>query len=105
MTTIRNDPIDFDAASAAWMANKIRKGPMLYYTCDVTQKNGNPCPHAALQVPGVEAHRCRRHSKKQPSLPGGRTCGGFADSLEPSLLPPTKVERDLRQTIGPLELV
>jgi hypothetical protein len=55
--------IDFDAASAAWMANKIRKGPMLYYTCEVTQKNGKMCPHAAIQEPGSPAHRCKRHLK------------------------------------------
>jgi len=36
--------IDFDAASKAWMANKIRKGPALAYRCMQIQKNGAPCP-------------------------------------------------------------
>jgi len=53
--------IDFDTASAAWMANKIRKGPMLYYACTEIQQNGKPCPHAAVQEPGIEIHRCKRH--------------------------------------------
>jgi len=94
-------PIDFDAASAAWMANKIRKGAMLYYTCTEIQKNGKPCPFAAIQEPGLEIHHCKRHSKKLPSLPGGSACGESVDSPALSLHPPTKVAHDLLQTAGP----
>lgn len=92
--------IDFDSASAAWMANKIRKGAMLYYACTELQKNGKPCPFAAIQEPGAQ-HQCKRHSKKKPTLPGGRPCGGSADSPVLSLHPPTKVAHDLLQTAGP----
>ena len=35
--------IDFDEASAAWMANKVRRGAMVYYLCTATQKSGKPC--------------------------------------------------------------
>lgn len=51
--------IDFDAASAAWMANKIRKGPMLYYKCQATLKSGGPCKVAAAGT----LHFCKRHAK------------------------------------------
>jgi len=53
------EPIDFDAASAAWMANKIRKGAMLYYKCQATLKSGDPCKLAASGT----LHFCKRHSK------------------------------------------
>ena len=57
--------IDFDAASAAWMANKIRRGPTLVYRCMQIQKNGNPCPLPAINecIPG-KPHLCKRHGKK-----------------------------------------
>ena len=51
--------IDFDAASAAWMANKIRKGAMLYYKCQATLKSGDPCKLAAIGT----LHFCKRHAK------------------------------------------
>ncbi len=51
--------IDFEAASKAWMANKIRKGAMLYYKCQATLKSGAPCSLAAIG----EIHFCKRHSK------------------------------------------
>jgi hypothetical protein len=51
--------IDFDAASAAWMANKIRKGAMLYYKCQATLKSGDPCKLAAVGT----LHFCKRHAK------------------------------------------
>ena len=51
--------IDCDAASAAWMANKIRKGAMLYYTCQAPLKSGDPCKLAAVGT----LHLCKRHAK------------------------------------------
>jgi len=51
--------IDFEAASKAWMANKIRKGAMLYYKCQATLKSGLPCSLAAAGT----LHFCKRHSK------------------------------------------
>jgi hypothetical protein len=51
--------IDFEAASKAWMANKIRKGAMLYYKCQATLKSGVPCSLAAVGT----LHFCKRHSK------------------------------------------
>ena len=58
------EEIDFDAASAAWMANKIRRGPALHYKCTATQKNGVPCSRAAKSVcePG-RPHLCTQHGK------------------------------------------
>jgi len=56
--------IDFDAASKAWMANKIRKGPALVYRCTQIQKNGAPCPLPAKSecIP-ERPHLCKRHGK------------------------------------------
>lgn len=56
--------IDFDAASKAWMANKMRRGPALSYRCTQVQKNGDPCPLPAKSecVPG-KPHLCKRHAK------------------------------------------
>jgi hypothetical protein len=54
--------IDFEIASKAWMANKIRKGAMLYYKCQATLKSGSPCKLASTAGPG-DPHFCKRHSK------------------------------------------
>lgn len=40
--------IDFDAASAAWSANKIRKGASYVYRCTAICLNGNQCKKAAI---------------------------------------------------------
>ena len=58
------EPIDFDAASAAWMANKIRKGAMLYYKCQASLKSGEPCKLASVETVG-EPHFCKRHAKQK----------------------------------------
>lgn len=36
----KQEVIDFDAASAAWMANKVRRGPSMAYRCQAITKNG-----------------------------------------------------------------
>jgi len=61
------EEIDFDAASAAWMANKIRRGPALHYKCTAIQKNGEKCSRAAKSVcePG-RPHLCTQHGKTWP---------------------------------------
>jgi len=60
-------PADFDAASAAWHANKIRRGPRLYYRCTATQHNGKPCPRAAntaiLDRDPTGPHLCTQHQR------------------------------------------
>jgi hypothetical protein len=63
--------IDFDAASAAWMANKIRRGPALLYKCTAVQKNGSVCPRASRSecVPYAKPHLCTQHSKAWDPLP------------------------------------
>jgi hypothetical protein len=53
------EPIDFEAASKAWMANKIRKGAMVYYKCQATLKTGDPCKLTAVGT----LYFCKRHSK------------------------------------------
>ena len=66
-TEIPFTPADFDAASAAWHANKIRRGPHLYYRCTATQRNGVPCPRAAniatLDRDPTAPHLCTQHSR------------------------------------------
>ena len=56
---------DFDAASQGWMANKIRKGAMVYYACTAIQKNGKPCPLLAIQDAMAPTPLCRRHTKRE----------------------------------------
>lgn len=51
--------IDFDEASRAWMANKVRRGAMIYYHCTATQKNGKPCTRIASN----------EHAAKHPDAP------------------------------------
>jgi hypothetical protein len=42
--------IDFDEASKAWLANKVRVGPGCYrYTCVAITKTGQPCKRVAIQ--------------------------------------------------------
>ena len=74
----KNSPvIDFDDASRVWQANKVRRGPMLYYRCTAIQQNGCQCPRAALQGP----LHCTQHAKSyQKSLLGGNSCGQPANS-------------------------
>jgi len=72
--------IDFDEASNAWHANKIRKGYMFYYRCAAIQKNGNQCAKPVLdQCKTV----CKLHIKS--ASPGGRPCGESAGSPMSSL--------------------
>jgi len=98
-------PIDFDAASAAWMANKIRKGEMVYYKCSAIQKNGLHCPLAAIQDVMAPMKLCKRHTtqvrKQKRSLPGDSVDGGSVDSPVLSLHPPTKEAHDLLQIADP----
>lgn len=57
--------IDFDAASRAWMENKIRRGPALLYRCSAIQKNGTPCPRAARTECTIGApFFCTQHTQK-----------------------------------------
>ena len=42
--------IDFDEASKAWLANKVRVGPGCYrYTCVAITKTGHSCKRVAIQ--------------------------------------------------------
>lgn len=75
---LKNSPdIDFDEASRAWQANKVRRGHMIYYRCIALQQNGCQCTRAAIQSP----LHCTQHAKSyQKSLLGGKTCGQLANS-------------------------
>jgi len=53
----------FDQARAAWNANKIRRGPMYYYKCEATQRDGEPCGRRSKQVAVAGAHLCGIHSR------------------------------------------
>jgi len=78
--------IDFDAASAAWMANKIRRGPALMYKCTAIQKNGSACQRAAKSecVP-YKPHLCTQHSKTW-SVPSSSSSASSACLPVPSLV-------------------
>ena len=59
--------IDFDEASAAWMANKIRRGHMTLYRCTATQKNGEQCKNPILCHKALTPLTCKRH-QSPPSM-------------------------------------
>ena len=65
---MRHPQIDFDAASTAWMATKIRRGPMLYYRCEAARHDGTPCPNAVLHPDPTAPHLlCGGHSRRRQS--------------------------------------
>jgi hypothetical protein len=41
--------IDFDAASAAWMRNKIPYSACMMYRCQAVKSDGKPCKKRALE--------------------------------------------------------
>jgi len=59
--------IDFDAASAAWMANKVRRGPSMCYQCTAIKKDGNPCAKPILSHEVTDAtvdlFVCKMHAR------------------------------------------
>jgi hypothetical protein len=55
--------IDFDGASAAWMANKIRRGPSMCYQCTAIKKDGHPCAKAILSHDGTDQFLCKTHKR------------------------------------------
>ena len=55
--------IDFDGASAAWAANKVRKGAMFYYRCTAIQKNGCQCPKAVMIPDPFTQLVCKSHAR------------------------------------------
>ncbi len=59
--------LDFDEASNAWMANKVRRGAMVYYHCTATQKNGKPCTRIAANEAATKSPEkallCTQHSR------------------------------------------
>lgn len=53
--------IDFDEASVAWMANKVRRGPSMCYQCTAIKKDGHPCSKAILSHDGTDQFLCKTH--------------------------------------------
>jgi hypothetical protein len=55
----------FDASSAAWHANKIRKGHSYVYRCEaITKTEGKPCKNSATATtanPAATKHLCKTH--------------------------------------------
>jgi hypothetical protein len=54
---------DFDEASVAWMANKVRRGPSLCYQCTAIKKDGHPCSKAILSHDGTDQFLCKTHKR------------------------------------------
>ncbi len=79
---------DFDAASAAWHANKIRRGERLYYRCTATQRNGKPCPRAAntahLDRDPAAPHLCTQHTHTSVHSAGSSSTQTAVPSLSAS---------------------
>jgi hypothetical protein len=63
--------IDFDEASVAWMANKVRRGPSVCYQCTAIKKDGHPCSKAILSHDGTDQFLCKTHKRFShlPTLP------------------------------------
>jgi hypothetical protein len=63
--------IDFDAASAAWTANKIRRGASYVYRCMAICQNGNRCKKPAMDryacQPCPCVIVCKSHSIHRPA--------------------------------------
>lgn len=55
--------IDFEGASAAWMANKVRRGPSMCYQCTAIKKDGHPCSKAILSHDGTDLFLCKTHKR------------------------------------------
>jgi hypothetical protein len=66
MNPIYEVDIDFDAASAAWAANKIRRGASYAYRCTAIRKNGKQCTRPALSRPRADI-LCVSHTKYRPA--------------------------------------
>jgi hypothetical protein len=60
----------FDAASAAWHANKIRRGSSYVYRCEAVTKAGTACKHSAAPTskdPAASIHLCKTHARTHKS--------------------------------------
>lgn len=66
MNPIYEVNIDFDAASATWTANKIRRGASYAYRCTAIRKNGKQCKKPALSRPTHDLF-CISHTKYRPT--------------------------------------
>lgn len=56
----------FTTSSQSWMANKLRRGAMIYYKCQAIQKNGQSCCRVASQDPAfqfLDNHYCTQHAQ------------------------------------------
>ena len=56
----------FTNSSQSWMANKLRRGAMIYYKCQAIQKNGVACCRVATQDPTfqfLDTHYCTQHAQ------------------------------------------
>lgn len=56
-------PFDFDDASIAWMANKVRRGESVCYQCTAIKKDGHPCSKAILSHYADNPFLCKTHRR------------------------------------------
>ncbi len=69
-------PEEFDAASAAWRANKIRRGESWVYRCTATTLSGKQCSRPAKPwdpTPSDHQNRCALHTRYPPTSPGQKS--------------------------------
>ena len=55
--------LNFDEASVAWMANKVRRGPSVCYQCTAIKKDGHPCSKAIIGHDGDDEFLCKTHRR------------------------------------------
>ena len=69
-TAMEFTPAFFDASSAAWHANKIRRGPAYVYRCEAVTAAGSPCKNPATATaadPIATKHLCKTHKRSHKS--------------------------------------
>ena len=58
--------MDFDVASAAWRASKMRRGQMFYYRCRATTRTGTQCSRPAPNRDALAPLYCTQHARYPP---------------------------------------
>jgi hypothetical protein len=83
-TAMEFTPAFFDDASAAWHANKIRRGHGYVYKCEAVTKAGTPCKHPAAMMMLSPHHLCKMHRHYKPSPPSNTEAHGKSASSSDS---------------------
>jgi len=76
---LMNTRINFDAASKAWMSNKLRRGERTVYRCQAIKRDGAPCDQAANPKEAADKLFCGMHARHAKSAGSTTTQSGKSD--------------------------